>query len=139
MNSKVCFIELSQDTNHPEEKTMRFDIFDLLSRAHIKSISFTCFVLFWTLHQFNVAYLYSCLFHFLFYKVNLILLQKYLHVTIVRVGIWMHEYLWIIISFWIRGFTLIGNLIGKSGVALAKYQITHQKMWCPVPYHVTHK
>ena len=95
--------------------------------------------IFWTLQQLNVACLYSCLFHFLFYKVNLILLQKYLHVTIVRVGIWMHEYLWIIISFWIRGFTLIGNLIGKSGVALAKYQITHQKMWCPVPYHVTHK
>ena len=37
--------------------------------------------IFWTLHQFNVACLYSCLSHFLFYKVNLILLQKYLHVT----------------------------------------------------------
>ena len=55
--------------------------------------------IFWTLHQFNVACLYSCLSHFLFYKVNLILLQKYLHVTTVTVGIWMHEYLWIIKSF----------------------------------------
>ena len=62
--------------------------------------------IFWTLHQFNVACFYSCLLHFLFYKVNFILLQKYLHVTTVTVGIWMHEYLLIILS----------NLFGKSRI-----------------------
>lgn len=53
-----------------------------ISRA---SVSHSLYIL--NLKQFNVACLYSCLFHFLFYKVNLILLQKYLHVTTVRVGI----------------------------------------------------
>ena len=61
---------------------MLFDLYDrLLSRAHIQRIRFTFFVYFEPCT--NSMWPAS---HFLFYKVNLILLQKYLHVKTVTVG-----------------------------------------------------
>ena len=67
---------------------MCFNKFDcLLSRAHIKRISFTCFVYFEPCTNLMwPAFTLVSPFSF-FYKVNLILLQKYQHVTTVRVGI----------------------------------------------------
>ena len=66
---------------------MLFDIFDrLLSRVHIQSISFTFFVYFEP-EAIQCGLPLLLFVPFLFYKVNLILLQKYLHVTTVRVGI----------------------------------------------------
>ena len=65
---------------------MLFDLFDrLLSRAHIQRIRFTFFVYFEPCtNSMWPAFTLACPISF---KVNVILLQKYLHVTTVRVGI----------------------------------------------------
>ena len=77
MNTKV--IELCKNTNDPEWKNAPRSIWSSFVSCTYPAHPFHILCIFWTLHLFNVACLYSCLSHFLFYKVNLILLQKYLH------------------------------------------------------------